>query len=370
MAEQEIVESGTNLPEIRHTQPATGALTITPEYIQQTTRSLALIQGMIQENLQDGRDYGHVPGVQGSFLWDPGASLIMSSFNCHTGQRRIIHFEDNDERVAVIVEVPVIDHMTGREVASGIGASSTLETKHKYRWVGNPSEWGYNEEAKNTLKTRTGEDGKVFFRILNPEHDELLNTIIKQASKRAEVDASQGLPGVASALRELFDPHGKKSHPQQSFGHFWGLVKGMGLTEDATHKMLGVDSLKDWMGKGYRLDEAVIVIGRKMVNFVKKVRETTGVASGVTPPKKQLEDITAADVPDVNTLLSLAKEHFGFLEGRVWREAGYDSRPHFENVGTETPYDVFCTLKVISVAPEKPPAAPQMPEDEPPIEFF
>lgn len=80
------------------------------------------------------------------------------------------------------------------------------------------------------------ETGEVQYRVRNPEHDELLNTIVKIASKRAEVDAAESLPGVASVLREMFGSKGRrdsisrqespaaKGKRQDEWTWFWGEV--------------------------------------------------------------------------------------------------------------------------------------------------
>ena len=165
--------------------PSVAPPKITPETIQETKQSIALLQGMVKDILIRGVDYGRIPGTPQDSLWDPGASQILSSFNCYPGQRRILKLEDNEQKIVVCVEVPIISRATQREVGSGVGAASTLETKYKYRWVANPKEWGYDDEALKTFRTKKGKDDEgnntTVYRIPNPEHSELLNTIVKMA---------------------------------------------------------------------------------------------------------------------------------------------------------------------------------------------
>ncbi len=54
---------------------------VTPQYIEQTKQSFALLRELVRDVLVRDRDYGRVPGM-GDFLWDPGASQIIGSFNC------------------------------------------------------------------------------------------------------------------------------------------------------------------------------------------------------------------------------------------------------------------------------------------------
>ena len=244
---------------------------VTPETIQETMQSIALLQDMVRHTLIRDVDYGRIPGTPQDSLWDPGASMIIGSFNCYCGQRRILKLEDGDSKIAVCIEVPILSRRAQQEVGSGIGAASTLETKYKYRWVAKPQDWGYDDAAIKTFKAKRGrEDGRetMLYRIPNPEHSELLNTIIKMASKRAEVDAAESLPGVSSVLRQIFSgkaPKQERAMPQDDYTgprwqRFWGEVTRLGLTEQEARQKLGVVSMHDWLAENHTLPEAITIL--------------------------------------------------------------------------------------------------------------
>lgn len=246
---------------------------ITPDAIRETTQSIALLQGMVKDLLVRSIDYGRIPGTPQDSLWDPGASQIISAFNCYVGERRILKLDDNEQKIAACIEVPIISRSTGEVVGTGIGAASTLETKYKYRWAPNPQDLGYDETSIKTFKTKRGTDDDgaqvTLYRVPNPEHSELLNTIIKMASKRAEVDAAESLPGVASVLRQIFS--GKKftkggekgEYEGPVWQRFWGEVRRLGLTDHEAHAKLGIVSMKNWLAKGRSLDEALNILRGK-----------------------------------------------------------------------------------------------------------
>jgi len=291
---------------------------VTPQYIEQTKRSLALLQTLIWDVLKKDRDYGHIKGIPGQFLWDPGASQIINAFNCAPGQRRIIHFVDDGQKTAIILEVPLVNRATGQEVASGIGAASTQETKHKYRWVGNPEEWGYTGEAIKTLKQRVDEEtGAIEYRIPNPEHSELINTIVKMASKRAEVDAAEELPSVSSALKELFT---LKAPPRKEpdWPAFWGMIAKMGLSESDVHTILKVGSVNDWINQGKTLDQAIKTITTELAK-----KTQTG---DVTPPAQPKQKRDPSSIKTLNDLFKVCHEDFGLQPGAVVKELGYSSQ--------------------------------------------
>lgn len=249
-------------------------LQISPQYVQVAQESIERLRELTKSVLQDGRDYGKVPGVQGKFLWDPGANQILAAFNCYAGKRNILSLINQPDTISVVLEVPLVNRSSGQIVATGVGAATTFESKHRYRWVTNPQEWGYSEEETDRLKKKQ-DNGGTRYRIENPERDELLNIIVKQASKRAEVDAAEALPGVSSVLKELFGdkvptsgsgPPGKKMSQgeKDEWSKFWQAVRALGIVkangtpdQPRAHEMLGVKSMKDWLANNLTLDDAI-----------------------------------------------------------------------------------------------------------------
>lgn len=227
---------------------------ISKESIEQTQAQLALLQGMIKSLLVRGRDYGRPLGQKSDSLWDSGAWLIIGAFNCYAGQRRVLNFSDNERSITVMVEVPLISHATGKIMATGIGAASTEEGKYKYRWVSarDAEEMGYTADLLAKLKMREDKrNNSVEYRVPNPEHGELLNTILTMASKRAEADAAKTLPAVASTLREILGIKPEEmakgaAEGLYTYSQFWGEVRHLGITSADAYTALGVTHLKDW----------------------------------------------------------------------------------------------------------------------------
>lgn len=330
-------------PAIRETEVSAGpmqGITVTPEAIEKTKRSIALLQTMVGDMLERGVDYGRIPGTPADSLWDPGASQILGAFNSYPGERRFLKFEDTAEKIAVCVEVPIISRATGQVVTTGIGAASTLETKYKYRWEANPKKWGYDEEAIKTFKLKKGKDDDgnptTLYRIPNPEHSELLNTIVKMATKRAEVDAAQSLPGVASVLRKIFTGAGRKSSPSGKgeyqgpvWDKFWGEVRHLGLTDQEAHDKLKVRSMKDWLSSGKSLADALVVLRGNTVEEETKeppVEDTSpadeagfdGLPSASAPPKSKIDPAWLQELPQ-----KLLKAHWTEKTAISWCTAKF-----------------------------------------------
>lgn len=272
------------------------ALAVSPAYVQETTKSIALLQDMTRNLLKRDRDYGRTPGTASDGLWDPGASLIIGAFNCYIGQRRLVSLVDEEDKISLIVEVPIISRHSGKEIGSGVGAASTLETKYKYRWL-YPSELkelGYTDEQIRSLKRDKKHPGK--YRVDNLERGELLNTLVKQASKRAEVDAAEALPGVASVLREIF---GQKQDEYQGpvWQRFWGECTRLGYAEKEVHAKFNVKSMKEWLDSGRTLDEALDILrGRTKTGE----NVATQDLNGAPPEDLQVEPPAATETPADN----------------------------------------------------------------------
>jgi len=108
----------------------------------------------------------------------------------------------------------------------------------------------------------------TLFRIANPEPGELLNTLLKMASKRAEVDAAEALPGVSSALKQLLHPTSAGAGVQREdpWRPFWGEATRLGLTEQQVHERLGdalgrpIESDYQWLAEKHTIPEAIEVL--------------------------------------------------------------------------------------------------------------
>ena len=263
----------TSLSVIDEAQPQ--ALELTEQSIEVTKRNIQLCEQLVTEVLEREVDYGTIPGVPQPFLWDAGAAKVMAAFNCYA-EYTTVRVIDQPGKMAFTVYSKLRNRKNQQIIATGIGAASTREIKHRYRWVHDPEAEGISRKG---LKTR--QDGK--FRIPNPDTEDLLNTIAKMAAKRADVDAAQSLPGVAATLHKLFHSSaGQGARPRMqgatanpttpgedteagdkpNWNFFWAKLNILGVSPPEAHQILGVVSIKDdWLGvQGRTLDEAYQVI--------------------------------------------------------------------------------------------------------------
>ena len=247
---------------------------LTDEAIAVTLANVRQAEVLVTRVLEKGIDYGRTPGTPQDGLWDPGASKLINAFNCYP-EYKLLHKVEEDNLISTTFEVYLISRDTGLIVGGGIGSCSTRETKYKYRWVADPKNYGYTEEQVATLKTKVnGETTR--YRIANPEHGELVNTIDKMAAKRGDVDAAESLPGVKGALRKLFGgkaPPPVKKEKVTDWNIFWATARNLGLKNDAVHNLLGVNTMKDWLDTGRTLDDAIRTLAEKLAERDASVKE-------------------------------------------------------------------------------------------------
>lgn len=265
----------------------------------------------------------------------------MAAFNCYP-EPTILRVVENEEFISYIIQSRLISRQTGNVVGNGIAAASTRETKHKYRWAENPEEEGYPREK---LKKKGDK-----YRIPNPEYGDLVNTIVKMAAKRSEVDAAESLPGVGSALRKLFQRQMPKAG--EEWKHFWGKIRQIGLTDKETHSILGVASMKDWLQQGKTLDEAldILMAGQPQIvpeGIINDALEQKVIAKAdEVKPEKPKPEKPKRDPETIKTIQELYKacyEDWVMQPLEVIHDLGYKNQIDI----TELPKE--CYLKIRAV---------------------
>lgn len=338
--------------------------------IETIQHNMMMAEKLVMTVLERDVDYGRLPSTPQDGLWDPGASKIINAWNSYPDYTVLHHVEEDG-----LISYTILSHIISREshevVGSGIGACSTRETKYKYRWVPDPVNYGYTPEQIKALKTktkRTREGEIIDYRIENPEYGELVNTVAKMSAKRADVDAAQSLPGVASALRKLFQG-GRK---QPDFTAFWGQVHAMGLKDSDVHEMLDVASMKDWIAQGKTLNQAIATLAAKLTERAQRAAkvaseqpaeataesEDTGAAAPAGPKPEEPEELfpeeqagTTAEAPKpeqapkpkrdpesiktINELLKACNADYGMQPKEVYAELNVKAASEIKELPSE-----------------------------------
>lgn len=162
----------------------------------QVVERKALVDELIRDNMQDGVDYGKIPGTNKDTLFKGGAEQLASWFGyavTFPDDRKRVHEDWSGGFFAYSYVCEIIDRRTGSVVAECEGSANSKETKYRWRWAfaSEVREAGLNPddlESKTRKSKRTGKPYKVY-KIENDEPFDLLNTLQKMAQKRAMVGA-------------------------------------------------------------------------------------------------------------------------------------------------------------------------------------
>ncbi len=152
------------------------------ERVEQAVQRAAMLKQMVGRVLEEGTDYGKVPGNPKPTLLQPGAQQLAFVFGLtqkFSVETERIDYGQDPPFISYTVKCQMISRETGEVMAEGLAACNSLEVRYRYR-----NEW------QNGTKVR----------VVNQEVADLQNTILKMASKRANVAATLN----ATAASRLF----------------------------------------------------------------------------------------------------------------------------------------------------------------------
>jgi len=149
--------------------------------------------------MTEGTDYGVVPGTKKPSLYKAGAELLRiwaglsPQFEVNGGGTDL-------ETGIFSYEVKCsLWNEQGRLIGEGVGNCNSLESKYRFRWAW-PSEVPPNFDKENavrkTVKLKNG-NPVTQYQVNNPNPQDLGNTILKMAKKRAFVDAILTVTGAS-----------------------------------------------------------------------------------------------------------------------------------------------------------------------------
>jgi hypothetical protein len=192
--------------------------------------------------LELGKDFAQIPGTDKPTLLKPGAEMLCKVFKLAPGKCEVLDKDVDWEKniFSYTIGMPLIHIDSGLMVAYGTGAANSREVKYRYR-------------------TEKGEDGRPIkdsngnnVKIENSEPADLMNTLVKMASKRAFVDATL----KATAASRMF------TQDMEDFNAMTGQHKG------ASSKQIGfIKRLFGNKDEKTILAEISQIVGREITKF-------------------------------------------------------------------------------------------------------
>lgn len=195
---------------------AHGRAMIAADVLDQEAEQRNLLGRYIQTQMQEGTDYGVIPGTKTRTLLKPGAEKLTQLFRCVP--RYVIEEKIENWETGLFFyrfSCQVVTQGDGFVVAEGVGSCSTYESRYRWRtanrkcpacgketiikqkeekggnWLclGNDKGgcWAKFDKADAAIT------GQATGRVQNPDLHDQANTVLKMAKKRALVDAAISL---------------------------------------------------------------------------------------------------------------------------------------------------------------------------------
>ena len=193
----EIIERPSALPMLSRHNPADLALRLAD-----MKANRHLTRAFFKEVMEEGVDYGIIPGTDKPTLFKPGAEGLLEFYGFAPTIKNVQETKDFDTGfLRVVVTIALIQRGTGEVVAEGIGECNTREARYFYRWMPEwelqklPDLWAVKDSLKKETRSwkataRRKAGSAIFYRMENEDLFTLWNTVLKMAKKRALVDAA------------------------------------------------------------------------------------------------------------------------------------------------------------------------------------
>lgn len=216
---------------------------MTPMPVEAIKAMVATVLEVAQAVMKDGHHYGKIPGTgDRKVLLKPGAQILCVTFQLRPMFVTLHRILDPDH-VHYEVRCDLVSRTTDELVATGSGAASSLETKHRYRKAQRECPdcgaaaiiKGKEQYGGGWLcwKKKDGCGAKFIAaderitaqetgRILNEDPHDLVNTLLKMANKRAMVDAVLNATAASDVFtQDLEDRAPSGRQERQSYGGNW-----------------------------------------------------------------------------------------------------------------------------------------------------
>lgn len=155
-------------------------------------QKLNLTKEFFREVMQEGVDYGIIPGTDKPTLLKPGAEGLCEFYNfAPTIASKVEDKNFETGYYGVDITIRLIHRGSGAIIGEGVGHANTFESRYRWRWVSDKDLPKGVEKEDLVSKERSGKYGKYqSYRMENDDMHSIWNTVLKMAKKRALVDAT------------------------------------------------------------------------------------------------------------------------------------------------------------------------------------
>lgn len=150
-------------------------------------------QQVARQFLVEGADWGVIPGTQKPTLLKPGAEKIVKLLGL--ADYYLIEDKKEDWQLGFfryLIKCQLVSVNSGIVISEGLGECNSMESKYRWRWVGERDLPQGIDKTNLTSQVRTSRAGGKWtvYRLDNEDIYSQVNTILKMSKKRALVDAA------------------------------------------------------------------------------------------------------------------------------------------------------------------------------------
>lgn len=165
------------------------------------TERINAIQTVTRNKMQVDVHFGVIPGTKKPTLYKAGSEMLLTMFQIAV-QVDVIDTSTAD-RIKYRVLVTGIHTPTSRVIGQGIGECSSSEEKYQWRNAICDEEFEATPESRRRVKWGRGQGGSIYSsKQVRTSPDDLANTVLKMAKKRAQIDMTLTALGVSDLFTQ------------------------------------------------------------------------------------------------------------------------------------------------------------------------
>ena len=174
--------------------------------IKMSIDNIRKFQAVVKQTLKAEHDFGKIPGAGNKpVLLKPGAEKILMLLGV-TSEYIFLECEKDYKNNFFAFTIKCILSRGGQKITEGIGHCNSMESKFRWRWVTEkdvPSGLSLDDLTSKTYNGQYGPYKK--YRIENDDIHSIVNTIMKMAKKRSQIDATLTVGSLSDVFSQDFE---------------------------------------------------------------------------------------------------------------------------------------------------------------------
>lgn len=206
--------------------------------VAEMTERINAIQSVTRQKMIQDVHYGIIPGTKKPTLYKAGSEMLLVMFQI--GPEVSVLDLTSAERIKYRVTTTGIHIPTGNRIGQGVGECSSGEEKYKWRNAVCDDEFEDTPDTHRRIKWAKvwGRDGNPNFlqsKQVRVVPDDIGNTVLKMAKKRAQIDMTLTALGVSDLFNQDIEdlPPELRPHAADESGNGGGATMAPGPAEHA-----------------------------------------------------------------------------------------------------------------------------------------